>query len=242
MAIEETRVRLNHLKISEVSTKAIPITTEEEQSTEVVVPTKIEEAGRKYCCANCYRSYGRVTHVALEWRVTLEPIAVVSGGRGREHQPYYTCRFPGINSHRVEAGMLDHSVFIRKFNTVCNFCGEIVGWHLTAKSDYMPDNAVYWCDTLMDREKVVLLDEEENEIARDCNVDSEIPSINYMKEKKAKKVLPLRKAFKRQHQFLALGTAQVLAQGRAVNRARQVLAQGTAIKPAPRNLKWDYFA
>ncbi|KAI3930504.1 hypothetical protein MKW98_022153 [Papaver atlanticum] len=248
MAIEETRARLNDLRISEVSTKAVPSTTAEKRSKEVVVPNKIEEAGRKYCCAKCYRSYGRVTHVALERRVTLEPIAVVSGGRGREHQLYYTCRFPGINSHRVEAGRLDHNLFIRKFNTVCNFCGETVGWHfVNCQNDYIP-NSVYWCDTLMDREKVVLLDEEENEIARDCNVDSEIPSINYMKEKKAKKVLPQGRAFKRPRQFLAQGNAQVLAQGRAFNRALQVfaqgtakvLAQGTAIKP--RNLKWDYFA
>ncbi|XP_026429239.1 uncharacterized protein LOC113325250 [Papaver somniferum] len=111
-----------------------------------------------------------------------QPNAVVSGGKGLEHQLYYTCRFPGINSYRVEAGMLDQSLFIRKFNTVCNFCDEVVGWHLTAKpkSDDMP-TGVYWCDTLMDREKVVLLDEEENEVARDFNVESELPSINYLK-------------------------------------------------------------
>ncbi|KAI3848676.1 hypothetical protein MKX03_024489 [Papaver bracteatum] len=270
MAIEETRVRLNDLRICEVSTKAVPSTTEEKRSKQVVVPNKIEEAGRKYCCAKCYHSYGRVTHVALERRVTLEPDVVVSGGR--EHQLYYTCRFPGINSHRVEAGRLDHNILIRKFNTVCNFCGEIVGWHFTAKMDDMP-RTPHYCDTFMDREKIVLLDEEENEIARDFTVDSEIPKINYLKAKKANEVwsqrrpvnrprqflawgtaqvLPLGRAFKRQrqrqYQFLALGTSQVVAQGRAFNRERQVLAQGTAQVLAqgtpikPRNLKWDYFA
>ncbi|KAI3945104.1 hypothetical protein MKW92_007684 [Papaver armeniacum] len=192
MATEETRSRLNDLTISEESTKKGKGESTEKgkgESTEAIVPNKIEAAGRKYCCAKCYHSYGRVTHVALERRVTLEPNAVVSGGEGLEHQLYYTCRFPGINSHRVEAGMLDRSLYIRKFNTICNFCGEIVGWHLTAKSDDIPTGGVYWCDTLMDREKVVLLDEEENEIARDRNVDSELPSINYLKAKKAKKLL-----------------------------------------------------
>ncbi|XP_026430244.1 uncharacterized protein LOC113326799 [Papaver somniferum] len=116
----------------------------------VIVPTKIEEAGRKYCCAKCYRSYGRVTHVALEKRVTLEPNALVSGRNGRKDQLYHTNRYPGMNLHLVEVGMLDHPGRIRKFDTVCNFCGELVGWYFTAKRDNYR-SLVYWCDTLMDR-------------------------------------------------------------------------------------------
>ncbi|KAI3902734.1 hypothetical protein MKW92_019767 [Papaver armeniacum] len=188
MAIEEARVKLNGLRISEAegSTKVVvPTTNKEEESTLAVVPTRIEIAGRKYCCAKCYHSYGRVTHVALERRVTLEPNVVISYGKGGEEKLYYTNRYPRINSHRVEDGMLDHPGVVRKFNTICNFCGEIVGWHFTGKRDDMP-GAVYWCDTLMDREKVILLDEEENEIPRDGNDDSEIPRINYLEEKKGK--------------------------------------------------------
>ncbi|KAI3945129.1 hypothetical protein MKW92_007709 [Papaver armeniacum] len=186
MAIEEARKRLNDLRISEVPTKAVQSTTEkeEEESTEVVVPTKLEEAGRKYSCAKCYHSYGRVTHVALEKRVTLEPNFVVSGGKGREKQLYYTNRNPRINSHIVEAGRLNLPGLIRKFNTVCNFCGEIVGWHFTAQNDDY-HTEVYWRDTLMNRENVVLLDEEDNEIARDDKIDSEIPGIIYLMAKKA---------------------------------------------------------
>ncbi|KAI3901320.1 hypothetical protein MKW92_024635 [Papaver armeniacum] len=152
MEIEKARTRLNDLRISEVPTNAVQSTTEkeEEDSTEVVVPTRLEEAGRKYCCATCYRSYGRVTHVALEKKVTLEPIFFVSGGKGREKNLCYTNRNPRINSHSVEAGRINLPGLIRKFNTVCNFCGEIVGWHLTAKTDKYPTEA-YWCDTLMDR-------------------------------------------------------------------------------------------
>ncbi|KAI3930502.1 hypothetical protein MKW98_022151 [Papaver atlanticum] len=186
MAIEEARTRLNDLRISEVPTKAVQNTTEkeEEESTGVVVPTKLEEAGRKYCCAKCYHSYGRVTRVALEKTVTLEPNFVVSSGKGREKQLYYTNRNPRINSLIVEAGRLNLPGLIRKFNTVCNFCGEIVVWHFTAKNDHYRTE-VYWCDTLMDREKVVLLDEEENEIARDYKIDSEMPGIFYLMAKKA---------------------------------------------------------
>ncbi|KAI3902733.1 hypothetical protein MKW92_019766 [Papaver armeniacum] len=193
MATEEAKVKLNGLKISdgtttgeeEIPTKVVvPTTNEEEESKEVVVPTRIEEAGRKYCCAKCYHSYGRVTHVALEKRVTLEPNFVLSGGKGREKQLYYTNRNPRINSHSVEAGRLNLPGLIRKFNTVCNFCGEIVGWHFTAKTEKY-HTEVYWCATLMDREKVVLLDEEENEVARDCKLESEIPGIIYLMAKKA---------------------------------------------------------
>ncbi|KAI3862625.1 hypothetical protein MKX03_001603 [Papaver bracteatum] len=166
-----------------------------------------------------------------------QPNAVVSGGKGLEHQLYYTCRLGIKNSHRVEAGMLDRSLYVRKFNTVCNFCGEIVGWHLTAKSDDIP-TGVYWCHTLMDRERVVLLDEEENEIARDCNVDSELPSINYLKEnkaKKAKKVLPPGITLTRPRKC---PWEKVLPQERA---ARQAVAQGTPFKPACER-PWSYFA
>ncbi|RZC59936.1 hypothetical protein C5167_021693 [Papaver somniferum] len=46
----------------------------------------------------------------------------------------------------------------------------------TAKRDNHR-SLVYWCDTLMDREKVVLLDDEENEVARDY--DSEMPRMAY---------------------------------------------------------------
>ncbi|KAI3848675.1 hypothetical protein MKX03_024488 [Papaver bracteatum] len=112
MAIEEARTRMNDLRISEVPTKAVQSTTEKEkeESTEVVVPTKLEEAGRKYCCATSYRSYERVTHV-----------------KGRENQLYYSNRNP-------KAGRLNLPGLIRKFNTICNFCGEIMGWHFCSLS------------------------------------------------------------------------------------------------------------
>ncbi|XP_026432658.1 uncharacterized protein LOC113330021 isoform X1 [Papaver somniferum] len=108
MAIEVANVRSNGVMVSE-----------EEETTKVVVPTKIEEAGRKYCCATCFNSYGRVTHVALEKRVTLK----------------------------------------------------------TARRDELRSQ-LYWSATYMDREKVVLLDEEEeNEIA---SGDSEIARMTYL--------------------------------------------------------------
>ncbi|XP_026432659.1 uncharacterized protein LOC113330021 isoform X2 [Papaver somniferum] len=79
MAIEVANVRSNGVMVSE-----------EEETTKVVVPTKIEEAGRKYCCATCFNSYGRVTHVALEKRVTLKLNAILSGQKGPNGQRYYT--------------------------------------------------------------------------------------------------------------------------------------------------------
>ncbi|MCL7042645.1 hypothetical protein MKW94_005885 [Papaver nudicaule] len=156
------------MAIAEASVRLITTTTEEDESTEVV-PTRIREEGRKYCCAKCYNSHGRVTHVALERAVTFERIPFVSGPTGRaggHGQPFYTNRDYGINSCHVEVGILDHPARIREFNVVCNFCGEVFGWHYTARRDNCRSQ-VYWSDTLMDREKVVLLDEEENEIARD---------------------------------------------------------------------------
>ncbi|MCL7029431.1 hypothetical protein MKW94_024555, partial [Papaver nudicaule] len=158
MAIAEANLRMDDLRVSDVTapttTKeeevSVPTTTTEE---DVVVPTRIEEQGRKFCCATCYKSDGRVIHVALEGTVTLEPNAIVSKGlKRRKGQLYYTNRFhsPGINSRRVEAGKLDHPAGpIRIFNVICNFCDQVVGWHYTARRvGYL--NHVYWYDTLMD--------------------------------------------------------------------------------------------
>ncbi|XP_026432131.1 uncharacterized protein LOC113329474 isoform X1 [Papaver somniferum] len=168
MAIEVANVRSNGVMVSE-----------EEETTKVVVPTKIEEAGRKYCCATCFNSYGRVTHVALEKRVTLKLNSILSGQKGPKGQRYY-CNPYGINLNQVEAGLLDHPARIRKFDTLCNFCGETVGWHYTARRDELRSQ-LYWSATYMDREKVVLLDEEEeNEIASGYKDDSEMARMTYL--------------------------------------------------------------
>ncbi|KAI3930503.1 hypothetical protein MKW98_022152 [Papaver atlanticum] len=157
MAIEEARARLQGLRISDDSTK-------------VVVPTKIEEAGRKYCCATCYNSYGRVTHVASERRVKPEPNLYLPG-RTKGQINYYIFASL-INSSRVDTGMAYHAG-LRKFNTVCSFCGDIVGWHFTAKRDDSPED---W-----NLDKVVLLDEEEKIAdARDRNVNTGMPRMTYL--------------------------------------------------------------